>query len=120
MKRNLVPVVMREIQEFTADNLLAVQSVMNQEYWEELRAGVTENGESIFHVVLDCDESTLRGRIHADQVEVNAKDWRLEHIAALQDARPWMTATADLVIDTSLVSADAVAATILEAVMADG
>lgn len=110
---------MREIQEFTGDDLLAVQSVMNQGYWEDLRAGVTENGESIFHVVLDCDESTLRERIHADQVEVSAEDWRLEHIAALQDARSWMTASADLVVDTSAASADTVAAIILEAVAAD-
>jgi len=116
--RSLVPVVMAEIQRFTGDSLLAVQSVLNQGYWEELRSNMAQAGESVFHVVLDCGEAELRRRIDADDVEVDARDWRAEHVAPFLGERAWMANSADLVVDTSSISPETAAAAILEAVRA--
>jgi len=116
--RTLVPVVMDEIQRFTGHDLLAVQTVLDAGYWKELRANLTDLGHTVFHVVLDCDESELRRRIDADQVERDARDWRLEHLAPHRRARDWMMASADLVVDTSSASPGTVSATILDALSA--
>jgi hypothetical protein len=92
-----------------------VQSVLVEEYWDELQRGFAEHHLHVFHVVLDANESVLRARIAADQADREAEQWRIDHIAAYVSARSWMPASADLVIDTTdLTPADA-ASLILEA-----
>ena len=112
--RSLVPKVAHAIQAHTGSGLVAVQSVLVEAYWQELRAGMADLDLNVLHVVLDCDEATLRTRIEGDQLERNAREWRTEHIAAWQDARSWMTASADLVLDTSDLTADETASKLLD------
>jgi chloramphenicol 3-O-phosphotransferase len=99
--RKLVPLVAREVTDLAGADLIAVQTVLVEQYWTELRHGLSAQGLDVFLVVLDADESVLRSRIAADETERDAEPWRLDHIAAYLGARPWMIAAADLVIDTS-------------------
>jgi hypothetical protein len=56
----------------------------------------------VFHVLLDVQEPVLRNRIEASG---EAVEWRLEHLAEYQAARPWLLDAADLVVDTTALSA---------------
>jgi hypothetical protein len=112
--RSLVPRVAEEISSFTGDRLLAVQTVLVEEHWHELRRGCASHRLDVFHVLLDADESTLRARITEDQIDRKAAAWRLDHLGAYESARPWMTAAADLVVDTTRQTAVDVAARVLE------
>jgi hypothetical protein len=113
--RSLVPLVAAEVASLTAADLIAVQSVLSEHYWTELRAGMAEAGLDLFHVLLDCDEAALRSRIRADEVERGAEQWRLDHLAAYAAARPWLLRAAHLVIDTSSVEPRQAAARVLAA-----
>lgn len=114
--RTLVPAVADEIYHYTIPTaMVAVETVMVEAYWAELVRGLTERGLAVLHVVLDCDEVELRRRIETDEMERQALDWRLDHIAKFGAARPWLTQSADLVLDTTSVTPESTAATIIEA-----
>ena len=70
---------------------------------------------TVLHVVLDCDEAELRRRIETDEIESQALDWRLDHIAKFGTARPWLTQSADLVIDTTSLTPESTAEVVIEA-----
>ena len=112
--RRLVPQVARSVVDATASELVIVQSVMVEEYWHELRCGMLAVGLPVLHVVLEADEDTLRHRIETDELEPGARQWRLDHLAEFSDARSWMVASADLVLDSTNLSvaeaAEAIAA----------
>ncbi len=103
--RRLVPIVAKELIDETGDDLLAVQTVLVEEYWRQLRAGLEERRIKVLHVVLDADEATLRARILDDEVEREAEQWRLDHVGTFAAARPWLLESADLVVDTTQLSA---------------
>lgn len=114
--RALVPATAVAIRRQTGQHLVAVQTVLRQEYWGELQETFSGLGERIFHVVLDADEASLRHRIENDQLELTGRPWRLDHLAEYAAARDWMTSGADLVIDTSRLTAQDVAARIAGAI----
>jgi cytidylate kinase len=114
--RRLVPAVMHEIVDITGDDLVAVQSVLVESHWRELRAGLTAVGLDVFHVVLDVSATALARRIDADSDDPAASTWRHAHGPVYRAERRWMVAAADLVVDTSTTSAADVAATISAAI----
>jgi AAA domain len=107
--RELVPVFTESIARITGQHLVAVQTVLREDYWEELTAGFERTSLDIFHVLLHVDSDVLAERIEGDQVEAGARQWRLDHISDYEKARPWMESAADLVIDTTHVPVAAVA-----------
>ncbi|MBI4944383.1 MAG: AAA family ATPase [Actinobacteria bacterium] len=111
--RTLVPVVVAEIARWSGQDVVAPQSVLVEEYWAELAAGFAAQGLDVVHVVLDADRSTLEARIRADEVERQAEPWRLDHIGRYETARPWLHATADVVVPTDRRSPEEVAAAVL-------
>jgi len=115
--RALVPQVARSIVDLTGSELILVQTVLVEEYWHELRRGMDAAGLPVFHVVLEADGATMRDRIEHDELEPGARDWRLEHLARFQAARPWLVSNADLVLDTTTLSAEHVAAAIVGAAL---
>jgi adenylylsulfate kinase-like enzyme len=115
--RRLVPVVLSEVASLTGQHLIAVQTVLVESYWEELRAGLAACSLDIFHVLLHADPAVLAQRIRADQVESRACQWRLEHLADYAAARPWMEAAADLVVDSTALSVADAAQTVAAAVV---
>ena len=114
--RSLVPLVMSEIRSFTGADLIAVQTVLVEDYWNELRSNLSNAGTDVFHVVLDCAEPVLLERIKADDGEREARAWRTEHVAKYRQAKQWMAASADLNVDTTDMTPNEVASTILGAV----
>jgi AAA domain len=113
--RRLVPAFAAEVMNQTSDDLIAAQTVLNKQYWRELRSGLAERGITVVHVVLDSDPETLRNRIIADQKESTAVDWRLDPISAYVEARSWLVADPNLVIDTVTVTPDAIVDAVLAA-----
>jgi hypothetical protein len=88
--------------------------VLVEDYWQEIETGLIGLGHSVFHVVLDADQDTLHARIDADENGVDIRKWRHEHVDPYLAARPWMLASADLVINTSDADAESAAAEILQ------
>jgi cytidylate kinase len=114
--RRLVPTVAAAIRsEAPTPHLLAVQAVLRPDYWAEIRAGLDAEGFDVFHVLLDAGESELRARIAADEVELGAEQWRLDHVDRYLAARSVISATADLVVDTTHIDAQEAATRILQA-----
>jgi shikimate kinase len=99
--RELVPVFTEKIADFTGHHLIAVQTVLREDYWHELTQGFKRTPLDIFHVLLHVDSEVLAERIKADEVEAKACQWRLDHISDYEKARPWMQSAADLVIDAT-------------------
>jgi shikimate kinase len=107
--RELVPVFTEKIAHFTGQHLIAVQTVLREEYWQELTAGFERTELDIFHVLLHVDSDVLAERINADEALAVACQWRLDHISDYEKARPWMESAADLVIETTYLPAAEVA-----------
>jgi hypothetical protein len=114
--RRLVPTVMAETARFTGHGLVAPQTVLVPAYWHELREGFTASSLDVFHVLLDAEPDVLRARIEGGQIEPQASQWRLEHMAEYAAARAWMVDAADLVVDTTDLAPADVSALIRQAV----
>jgi hypothetical protein len=112
--RVLTPIVADELIRFSGQSLVAPQTVLEENYWDHLQAGLSERGHDVLHVLLEADPSTLRERIQADQVEVAAKRWRLDHLPEYTSVRSWLVNRADLILDTTHVTPDQVADRIWE------
>jgi len=114
--RTLVPAVTNEIARFTGQHLIATQAVLNESYWTELQQGFKQHSLEVFHVVLDVDTEVLARRIKGDELEQTARQWRLDHIRDYAAARPWMVASADLVVDSTSMPVADVARSVLRAI----
>jgi hypothetical protein len=110
--RSLVAATMAELTAYTGQHLIAPQTVMNERYLEEITTALHVAGLDVFHVLLDVREPVLRSRIEASG---EAVEWRLEHVAEYQAARPWLLAAADLVVDTTELAPGGAAARIARA-----
>lgn len=111
--RQLVPVVAAAVREQTGHDLVIVQTVTRRDYWLELVRAMAENNCDVTHVCLDCADAELGKRIELDTVEAGAREWRIRHVKAFLAARSWLTAYADLVLDTTYLTADEAARRIL-------
>ncbi len=116
--RALVPQVARQIMELTGDHLLVVQTVLREDVWNELQTGFAANNCEVTHVVLHADDEVLRERIVADEVERDARDWRLAHADPYRLSRLWLSSRADLVVDTTNISATDAANLVIKTVRA--
>lgn len=110
--RPLVAASLHQVAVQTGQHLIAPQSVLREGYFAEIVNGLAVAGHEMFHVVLDAPEDVLRRRIEGAE---EAQAWRLQHLPIYVDARDWMVARADLVVDTSTLGPASVAATILDA-----
>ncbi|WP_216916141.1 AAA family ATPase [Nocardia noduli] len=115
--RRLTPIVAHEITETTGQNLVSVQTVLNQQYWNELSEGIRAQGHSLHLVLIEASEATLRRRISEDEVLHRAAGWRLQHLPDYFAARDdWLGEAADLIVDTTASSPRAAARQIREAI----
>ncbi len=112
--RELVPIVARHLAVTSGQELVAVQTVLDQRYWRDLRAGLAAQGMDVVHVVLDAEQATLERRIERDEESSDAHQWRLDHIDPFVDARSWLYAEADLVVDTTTLDVDGTVDLIVE------
>ncbi|QSB06932.1 ATP-binding protein [Natronoglycomyces albus] len=109
--RSLVVETARHIVDFAGGPLIIPQSVLVEQYWVELAEGFEKAGLPVSHFCLHADRDTIVKRIEGDEVEVSAKQWRLDHLDRYEAARPWLGASATT-IDTTEISAVEAAETI--------
>ena len=114
--RRLVPVVADEVIRATGQHLVAIQTVLVEQYWVELMAGLETLGHEVFHVVLEADADVMRKRIELDELDPGAREWRLQHVEHYAAACDWMTGRAELVLDTSALAPEAAAAEVWRAI----
>jgi len=103
--RELVPVVTEKIAGFTGQHLIATQTVLSEAYWAELAQGFKKTSLEIFHVLLHAESRVLAAWINADELDATAGQWRLDHMSDYEKSRSWMVSAADLVIDSTDLSA---------------
>jgi hypothetical protein len=96
--------------------LVLAQTVLVEDYWQEIRAGLETAGIPLHHFVLHADRATLVRRIEGDAQP--SSPWRLHHLTAYQDALPWLSREAQ-VVDTTNISPTEVAAHIAATVTPD-
>jgi chloramphenicol 3-O-phosphotransferase len=96
--RPLVAASIIEIARMTGQHVIAPQTVLKREYFDQIAGQLRAAELDVFHVVLDAADAVLRSRI---EMSDEAREWRLSHLDEYQDARSWMTEAADFVVDTA-------------------
>lgn len=102
--RALVVETAAQVLDYVGGVLVVPQCVLVEQYWGEIRAGLGKAGIPVRHFMLHADRDTLIQRIEAD----GGSQWRLDHLAAYQEARAWLSREAE-VVDTAGVPASQVA-----------
>jgi AAA domain len=96
--RPLVAGALIEIARMTGQHIIAPQTVLRREYFDQIAGQLRAAELDVYHVVLDAADAVLRNRIETSD---EAREWRLTHLDEYQDARSWMTEAADFVVDTA-------------------
>lgn len=106
--RPLVVETARRVLEYTGGTLVVPMTVLVEEYWREISAGLAGYGVPVRHFVLHADQDTLRGRIDNDQVLGPGSPFRLRHLEPYAEAyRTWLHAEAEVVDTTHLTPVQA-------------
>jgi hypothetical protein len=58
----------RRVFDYTGGTLVMPMTVLVEQYWREISAGLAHHGIPVRHFVLHADQDTLRGRIVGDTV----------------------------------------------------
>lgn len=96
---------------------MVTQTVLVEQYWREIHDGLTAAGIPVHHFVLDTDQKTLAERIETDTKpeSIDARQWRLDHLADYERALSWLRREAQ-VMDTTGVVPSRVAEIIMQRV----
>ncbi|GII31163.1 ATP-binding protein [Planotetraspora mira] len=113
--RGLVVETASQVLKYVGGVLVMPQSVLVEQYWEEIRTGLREAGIPLRHFVLHADEITLTQRIESDVVDIGARQWRLDHLPKYRESFTWLSREGE-VIDTAAVSPSEVAKDIAAAI----
>jgi hypothetical protein len=89
-------------------NLVIPQTVLNEDYLQEIFTGLRDEGLEVRHFLLHVEKNALVDRIKGDPNDPGAHEWRLNHVDRYQAALPWLRDAAE-VIDTTDVPAPEVA-----------
>ncbi|WP_433343238.1 AAA family ATPase [Streptomyces sp. CA-253872] len=117
MWRGLVVETARQVLAYAGGALVVPQTVLSEEYWDEIEAGFLAAGTPVRHFVLHADEETLRARIAGDDKpeSAGAGPWRLAHLDDYARALGWLRERAT-VIDTAHLTPEGAAARIARTV----
>ncbi|MET9832272.1 AAA family ATPase [Streptomyces sp. NPDC006385] len=113
--RGLVVETASQVLDFVGGVLVIPQTVLVEQYWREIHAGLTKADIPVRHFVLHTDPDTLVQRIESDTVETGSRQWRLDHVPRYQDALTWLRREAE-VIDTTHLAPTEIAQTIAASV----
>ncbi|GIG22151.1 ATP-binding protein [Cellulomonas chitinilytica] len=112
--RPLVVETARRVLDYTGGTLVMPMTVLVEEYWREISAGLARHRIPVRHFVLHADQDTLRGRIERDHPVPSP--FRLRYLEPYAEAaRTWLHREAEVVDTTDLTPAQT-AALIAEAV----
>lgn len=75
--RTLVVDTALAIADYTGDDLVVSQTILVEEYADEIFSGLRAAGQQILHVLLDATDPALRKRIERSD---EAREWRLDHL----------------------------------------
>jgi len=107
--RPLVVETARRVLEYTGGTLVMPMTVLVQEYWSEISAGLAGYAIPVRHFVLHADQDTLRTRI-AQDAELGPSAFRLRYVEAYAEAAAgWLHAAAEVVDTTRRTPAEAAA-----------
>lgn len=113
--RPLVVETARQVLDYAGGTLVMPMTVLVEEYWREISAGLAGHGIPVRHFVLHAGQETLRGRIDGDTV-MGPSTFRHEYVEPYAEAsRRWLHDAAE-VVDTTHLTAVQVAQHIAEAV----
>jgi hypothetical protein len=112
--RPLVVETARRVIEYTGGTLVMPMTVLVEQYWREISAGLARHAIPVRHFVLHADQETLRARIEGEHVIPSP--FRLKYLEVYAEAaRTWLHDDAEVVDTTHLTPAQA-ARQIVEAV----
>lgn len=115
--RPLVVETARHLLDYTGGALVMPMTVLVQQHWHEISAGLAEHAIPVRHFVLHADQATLRERIAGDTVLGPNSPFRLHHLERYADAaRTWLHDVAE-VVDTTHLAPDQVAQQIADALL---
>jgi hypothetical protein len=107
--RQLVVDTARRVLEYAGGTLVMPMTVLVEQYWREISAGLAEHAIPVRHFVLHADQETLRARIEGDAV-MGPSPFRLKYLEDYAEAaRTWLHAEAEVVDTTHLTPAEAAA-----------
>ena len=98
--RQLVVESARRILDFTGGTLVMPMTVLVEQYWREISAGLAHHAVPVRHFVLHADPDTLRRRIENDAL-LGPSAFRLGYVDQYTEAfRTWLRDEAE-VVDTA-------------------
>ncbi len=105
--RPLVVETARRVLDYTGGTLVVPMTVLVEQYWREISAGLAHHAIPVRHFVLHADQDTLRGRIEGDG-DPGPSPFRLKYLEPYAEAaRGWLHAEAEVVDTTHLTPAQA-------------
>src|SRR5260221_11208816 len=92
--RPLVVETARRVLDYTGGTLVMPMTVLVEQYWREISAGLAQHGIPVRHFVLHADHDTLRKRIEMDQTMggrfLGPSPFRLKYLESYAEAaRTW-------------------------------
>jgi hypothetical protein len=106
--RPLVVETARRVLDYTGGTLVMPMTVLVEQYWREISAGLAGHGIPVRHFVLHADQETLRARIAGEHPVPSP--FRLRYLEPYAEAaRTWLHRTAEVVDTTHLTPAQAAA-----------
>jgi hypothetical protein len=104
--RHLVVETAAQILGYIGGTLVIPQTVLVEQYWDEIASGLEKASIPVHHFVLHTDRDTLTQRIDADAIAPKARQWRLDHLQDYEQALPWLSRKGQLVDTTKLTPAE--------------
>jgi hypothetical protein len=104
--RPLVVETACRVLDYTGGTLVIPMTVLVEQYWREIHAGLDQHAIPVRHFVLHADQDTLRRRIEAEHPVPSP--FRLKYLKPYAEAaRTWLHAQAEVVDTTHLTPARA-------------
>lgn len=105
--RRLVVETARHVLDYTGGTLVVPMTVLVEQYWREISAGLAHHAIPVRHFVLHADQETLRGRIEEDTL-LGPSPFRLRYLEPYAEAaRTWLHGEAEVIDTTRLTPAEA-------------
>lgn len=104
--RPLVVETARRVLDYTGGTLVMPMTVLVEDYWREISAGLAQHDIPVLHFVLHADPDTLRLRI--ENAGIGPSTFRLAYLEPYAEAaRTWLHREATVVETTDLTPAQA-------------
>jgi AAA domain len=105
--RQLVVETARRVLDYTGGTLVMPMTVLVEQYWREISAGLAQHAIPVRHFVLHADQDTLRRRIEQD-TRPYPPTFRLKYLEPYAEAaRTWLHSEAEVVDTTHLTPGQA-------------